>query len=181
MVDRTPAERRDDDATERDDAAERRDDAADDRDAVAARRDAHAADRDREAHRDSRDLDDRLARIGRVILDRFARVENTTVDPADWPNLGPAGLARLQAHTAEQRRLAALDRATVSALLDDLRAAVRHHRRTDPAAVPGRHAAARDRHHSAFDRQGSAQDRDLSAGDRGHAAIAREQVDPDQV
>ncbi len=181
MADRTPAERRDEDAAERDDAAEDRDSASDERDTAAVRRDADAADRDRAAHQGSEDLDDRLTWISREILDRLARVEHATVDPADWPDLGPVGLARLQAHAAEQRRLAGLDRAAVCVLLDDLCAAVRHHRRARPAAGRDRHAAARDRRHSALDRRGSAHDRELAAADRGHVAIEREQAEPDEV
>ena len=74
------------------------------------------------ASQHDRDLNERLRQVCQQILDRLAWAENTTINPADWPDLTPAALDRLRAHAAEQRRLAALDRAAVSSLLTDLRA-----------------------------------------------------------
>jgi hypothetical protein len=87
------------------------------------------------ASQHDRDLDERLRQVCQQILDRLAWAENTTINPADWPDLTPAALDRLRAHAAEQRRLAALDRAAVSSLLAGLRAQLdrgRAQRRTPP-------------------------------------------------
>ena len=179
MVDfRTRAERRDSAAADRDDAADGREAVSDGRDTVADRRDVEAGEREQDARQDFRELDDRLTRIRQEILDRFARMETTTIDPADWPDITPAGLARLRAHAAEQRRLAALDRTAVVRLLDDVRDGLLRTRRDRATAARDRHHSAEDRHHSALDRLDSARDRESAAADRGHAAIEREQVQP---
>jgi hypothetical protein len=188
----TPAERRDDLACDRDDLAGDRDAAADirdttsqDRDADGRRRDADAAHRDTRAGEQRDDLDDGVGRLRRQILDHFAQIENSAVDPADWPDLTPAALTRLRAHAAEQRRLAAVDRAAATRLLADLheqisRLRVDRHAAADDrrAAARDRQASAQDRHDAAQDRRSSAQDRDGSARDRNQAVIEREQVDP---
>lgn len=173
---RTTVDLRDQRAANRDDAADRRDGDARGRDAAAERRDAEAGERDDERQA-SGDLTARIERISRQVLGRLARIENAAIDPDDWPDLTPAALARLDAHTAEQRRLAGLDRAAVTALLDQL-----HHELGEigddrHAAALQRDASSRDRHSSADNRHDSGQDRDLSAQDRGQATIEREQVD----
>jgi hypothetical protein len=172
---RNSADLRDELASERDDAADRRDDAADERDAVADQRDTEAVERDAKGRQDFNDLADHFRRLGEQILARLARAENATIDPADWPDLTSAALAHLERHTAEQRRLAALDRVAVTSLLDELQEELGNNRH---AAADSRHASARDRHHSADDRHDSKRDRDLSARDRGQAAIEREQLAP---
>jgi hypothetical protein len=174
----TPAERRDERAADRDDDADRRDDSAQHRDDDADKRDAEAAERDEHAHQDSDDLIDRVQRIGAQILDRLAALENATVDPDDWPDLTPTALARLDAHTAEQRRLARRDRAAFTALLDRLHDELAYLGRDRRLAAGDRRASARDRTDAAGNRHESAQDRDLSARDRNQAVIEREQLDP---
>ena len=173
-----PADRRDARAVDRDDTAGRRDDVTGDRDDDAIRRDVDAVERDDDARDDAEVLADRLGQIRRQVLDRFARIENATVDPRDWPDLPPAALARLAAHTAEQRRLAGLDREAVTALFDQLDHGLSRLGQDRHAAAHDRDASARDRRHSAGDRSDSGRDRDLSARDRGQAAVEREQVDP---
>ena len=158
-----PNHGRDERAADRDDAADQRDIDADQRDDVAR----VAAD----------DLDDRVQRVSLQILDRLARIENTTLDHADWLDLNPAAFARLDAYTAEQRRLAGLDRAAVYALLDDLHDAVGDLRAGKRAASGDRHHSLRDRHHSGGDRHDGGQDRGDAGADRDQAAIDREQVD----
>lgn len=175
---RIPADRRDEHAADRDDAADRRDDAAHDRDDAAAERDIDAVVRDQVAGRDSHEIADHLQRLCEQIL---ARLENATVDPAAWPDLTPAALARLEAHTAEQRRLAGLDRAAVQHLLDQLHLALGRIRQDRYAAAADRRAAARDRHDAAANRTESGQDREHSADDRSQGVIEREQVDPRDV
>jgi hypothetical protein len=112
-----------------------------------------------QANRSSNDLTDDLRRACEQILDRFARIENTAIDPDDWPDLAPDALARLDAYTAEQRRLAALDREAVTALFDQLRNDLHHVRQVSRAVAADRWASASDRHHSAGDRRDSGQDR----------------------
>ena len=173
----TPADRRDELAADRDDAAECRDVTSAARDAVADVRHARADARAGQADNRDRDLDDRLAQVRRRILDRLARVENTTFDRADWPDLTAADLVRLRAYAAEQRRLAALDLAAVRALLDDLRDLVLRDR-ADRSPAGERLAAAQDRRAARRDRRDSADDRDDAARDRAQAAIERQLADP---
>jgi hypothetical protein len=130
------------------------------------------------ASQHDRDLDERLRQVCQQILDRLAWAENTTINPADWPDLTPAALDRLRAHAAEQRRLAALDRAAVSSLLAGLRAQLDRGGAQRRTAADDRRAAASDRLASDQDHRSAAQDRDDSAGDRGQAAIERVQADP---
>lgn len=155
-----------------------RDDLTHDRDDAADRRDANAGERDDAARDGSDDLTERVRRIRLQILGRFARFENATVDARDWPDLTPAALAHLEAHTAEQRRLAGLDREAVADLLDHLDHGLGHLGRDRRAAARDRGASAHDRHHSAGNRGDAGQDRHLSARDRSQAAIERELVDP---
>jgi hypothetical protein len=173
-----PPERRDDLAADRDDLADRRDSAAADRDTAAHQRDVQADDLDEQSNRNADDLHDRLTRIRRQLLARLARLENTSVDPDDWPELTRAGLARLRAHAAEQRHLAALDRAAINELLDDLRSAIGHSRSGRFAATQDRRAAREDRHAAAQNRVDAAGNRDDSAQDRDQTAIERQQPDP---
>jgi hypothetical protein len=173
-----PGDGRDERAADRDDAADRRDDITRVRDDAADQRDIDAGQRDDDARLAADDLDDRVQRVSLQILDRLARIENTTLDHADWLDLTPAALARLDAYTAEQRRLAALDRAAVYTLLDDLHDAVGDLRSRERAAGGDRHHSLRDRHHSGGDRRDGGQDRGDSRADRHQAAIDREQVDP---
>ena len=174
----TSADGRDDLATDRDDAADERDETAVHRDDAADQRDARAARRDTTAHDDSDTLTGEIRRIGHQILDHLSRIENATVDPADWPDLTAAAFARLDDHTAEQRRLAGLDRAAVTALLDQLHRAFGNLRQDRHAAARDRRAAAHDRHGSAGDRRDSDQDRVGARRDRHQATIEREQLDP---
>jgi hypothetical protein len=171
-------EHRNDSAADRDDLADGRDVAATDRDTTAYLLDAQADDRDERAGRNADDLHDRLTRIERQLLGRLTRMENTDVDPADWPELAEAGLARLREYTAEQGRLAALDRAAISNLLDDLRTAIGDSRIGDIKAARDRRAAGHDRQAAAQDRADAAHDRDESAGDRDQDDIERQQSDP---
>ncbi len=173
------AERRDASAADRDDAADCRDLTATNRDEAAEKRDVHAGDRAVQAGRSADDLDAHLAHARQQILDRLSRLENVSVDPADWPDLSSAGLARLRAHASEQRRLAALDRMAIGDVLDDLRREISHSRRDRLAGARDRGAAARDRQSAAGDRRSAGQDRDDSASDRDQAAIERQQLDPD--
>lgn len=169
---------RDDDAADRDDAADDRDLCASDRDTVAGKRDAQAVDRDDQAVLIEQELRDRLDQVRQQILDRLARLENTSVDPADWRELTPAALARLRDHTAEQRHLAALDRAALSDLLDDLRNLADRSVGDRVACSRDRQDAEHDRHAAAQDRGDAGRDRDDSSADRAQAAIERQQVDP---
>jgi uncharacterized protein (DUF3084 family) len=171
-------ERRDDTATDRDDAAEGRDVAATGRDAAATQRDARAGDRDDRAGRDADDLRDRLTRTSRQDFDRFAGLDDVVVDPADWPELSAAGLARLRTFAAEQRLLGALDHAAVRALCDDLRSEIEHGRLERRAAARDREAAAADRNAADRDRGLAEQDRADAARDRDQAAIERQQDSP---
>jgi hypothetical protein len=175
------AERRDEFAADRDDASERRDAAADIRDEAAEQRDTRGEDRDKLSCLDSEDLDVLFWQVRGQVRDQFARIENIAIDPADWPDLTPAGLAHLRAHVAERRGLAELSRAVVIGLLDDLRDEIRRNHADRVTAALARSDAARDRDDSAFDRRSSAQDRDLSARDRGQATIEREQAGPADV
>jgi len=170
-------ERRDDTATDRDDVATGRDDAATGRDVVATDRDAQAGDRDDRAGRDAEDLRDRLARMSRQGFDRRAGLEDVPLDPADWPELTPEGLARLRAYAAEQRLLGTLDQAAVRSLSDDLRGEIEHGRRERRAAARDRRAAADDREAAERDRGSAEQDRTEAARDRDQAAIERQQDD----
>ena len=175
---RTSADRRDDLAADRDEAAERRDDIADGRDQTADQRDAEAAERDADARCDSDVVDDRVRRLYRQILHHLEHMEDGVLDPVDLPGLTPAALDRLAAHTAEQRRLAGLDKEVVSTLFDELRDELGQIREDRHAAARDRDAAARDRRRSAGNRHDSGVDRDDSARDRGQAAIEREQTEP---
>jgi 23S rRNA G2069 N7-methylase RlmK/C1962 C5-methylase RlmI len=146
----TPAERRDDLAEDRDAAAADRDTTSQERDADGRRRDADAAQRDIRAGQQGHGLNDGFEQLRRQILDHFAQIENTTIDPADWPDITPAALDRLRARAAEQRRLATLDRATAIRLLANLNDQIsqlrvdrhdfawRHRERT--AGLPSAHA-----------------------------------------
>jgi hypothetical protein len=174
----TGPDARDDRANDRDDTADHRDDLARDRDTAAQQRDSDAEQRLAAAQPQADDLADRLHRTSLQILDRLARIEHTTLDRTDWPDLPPAALARLDALLAEQRTLARLDRQAVHALLDDLHDAVQELRRDHQAASRERRAAGRDRHHSLGDRTDSGQDRRDARADRHQAAIDREQVHP---
>jgi hypothetical protein len=171
------SERRNDSAAGRDDLADGRDVAATGRDTTAHLRDVQAGDRDERAGRYVDDLHDRLTLIERQLRRRLTHLENTGVDPADWPELAEAGLARLRAHAAEQGRLAALDRAAICNLLDDLRTAIGDSRIDGTAAARDRRAAGHDRRAAAKDRADAAHDRDESAGDRDQADIERQQSD----
>jgi hypothetical protein len=175
---RWAADGRDDRATDRDDAADRRDDLARERDITAEQRDVAAEERLARTQADADDLADRLHRISRQILDRLARIEDLDLDHADWSDLTPAALARLDALVAEQRALARLDRQALHALLDDLHDAVAELRRDHQAASRDRRASGTDRNHSLGDRGDSGQDRRDAQADRNQAAIDREQVDP---
>jgi hypothetical protein len=175
---RTPEEGRDGLAADRDDAAERRDLLSEDRDEAADRRDNLAADRDTKDLRTAHDLAYRYQQLRRHVLDHFARIENTAIDPADWPDLTPAALDQLHALVAEHRRSAARSRSAIFTLLNELNAELCQHRTSRLAAGRDRRAAADNRHRSSQDRADSAEDRDRSAGDRNQAAIEREQADP---
>jgi hypothetical protein len=176
MVDlRVSAESRDEAAADRDDAADRRDVVSRDRDAAAARRDVRAEEREEDVRRTADGFDARLIRIRRQLLDGFTRVEGDAFDPVDWPDMTSAGLARLRALSAEQRRCATADRVAVTALFDDLREEARLLACERRAVARDRRAAAEDRISAAEDRWESARDRDLSARDRDQAAIEREQ------
>jgi hypothetical protein len=170
-------ERRYDSAADRDDLADGRDVAATARDTTAQVRDVQADDRDEQACRNADDLHDRLTRIQRQLLGLLARPENTVIDPADWPELTEARLARLRAHAAEQGHLAALDRAAVTNLLDDLRTAIGDSRIDGINAARDRRAAGHERRAAAQDRVDAAHDRDESAGDRDQDDIERQQSD----
>src|SRR5947208_3110821 len=98
---------------DRDEAADGRDAESRVRDDVADQRDVAANDRDEAARRSAEVFDDGLCRIHRRLVDRFARIEATTVDPADWPDITPAGLAHLRESASEQRRLASIDRVAI--------------------------------------------------------------------
>jgi hypothetical protein len=174
----TRADARDDRADGRDDTADHRDDLARDRDSAAQQRDTDAEQRLAAAQTQADDLADRLHRTSLQILDRLARIEHTTPDHTDWPDLPPAALARLDALLAEQRTLARLDRQAVHALLDDLHDAVQELRRGHRADSRERGAAGRDRHHSLGDRTDSGRDRRDARADRHQSAIDREQVHP---
>jgi hypothetical protein len=131
------------------------------------------------ASQHDRDLNERLRQVCQQILDRLAWAENTTINPADWPDLTPAALDRLRAHAAEQRRLAALDRAAVSSLLTDLRAP--SSTAAGPNVAPPPTTVAGPRPRTVWppdqDRRSAEQDRDDSTRDRGQAATEREQAD----
>jgi hypothetical protein len=178
MSPNTPPDRRDERAADRDDVADQRDDTAIGRDEKARQRDSDAAERDAQARRHSDDLIDRFRRTCEQILDRFIRIENTAVELDDWPGFTPDALARLEAHIAEQRRLATIDREAVTALLGRLRTDLHHAWQDRRAAADDRWDAADDRRHSAGDRRDSGQDRSESARDRAQSTIEREQVGP---
>jgi hypothetical protein len=171
------SEHRNDSAAGRDDIADGRDVVATGRDTTAHLRDVQADVRDERAGHNADDLHDRLTRIERQLRGRLTHLENTVVDPADWPELAEAGLARLRAHAAEQGRLAALDLAALTNLLDDFRAAIGDSRIDGTAAARDRRAAGHDRQAAARDRADAAHDRDESAGDRDQADIERQQSD----
>lgn len=171
-------DRRDDRAADRDDVAERRDHQAGERDREAGERDGDADERDEFADEDSQKLEDLFDRARSEVLDRFARTEAETVDPALWPDLTSAALTRLQATVAEQRRLAALDRAAIVSLLDRLHDEFCFLRDERLAAAHDRRASALDRRLSARNRQDSAGDRGQSEVDRDESATGRAQVDP---
>ena len=175
---RSSVDGRDDRATDRDDTADRRDDTTRDRDEAAHQRDTEADKRDEQARDSADDLTGHIRQIGRQIVDRLARIENTTLDPADWPDLTPAALARLEARITEQRRLAGLDRAAIGTLLDEIQRALGDRRHDRMGAGNDRRAAEQDRHHSAGDRRDARRDRNDAERDRNQAAIEREQVDP---
>jgi hypothetical protein len=175
---KTPGDLRAERAADREDDAERRDDTAHARDDAADRRDTDATGRDAYARRNDEDLAHRFERTCEQILDHLSRIENTTVCADDWPDVTPDVLIRLDAYTAEQRRLAGLDRAAVTALLDQLRDDLHQARQDRRAAAEDRRAAARDRVHAAGDRRDSGQDRSESARDRAQSTIEREQVGP---
>ncbi|WP_433278270.1 hypothetical protein ACQPZA_03355 [Pseudonocardia xinjiangensis] len=176
-----PAERRDDAAADRDDGADERDVSSARRDRTAESRDEHAEDRDAAARTHRSDLGDRLWDIRRQIVERLRRIEDTDIDPAAWQNLTPAALAQLRDHAAEQGRLAALDRAAVSSLIDEILTEVGPGHDEHRAAAADRTGSASDRTASAQDRIASAGDRDLAAVDRDQSAIERAQVDPPEV
>jgi hypothetical protein len=173
----TPGDHRDDVAADRDDRAESRDVASSGRDTAADLRDIRADARADQVKDQARDLTDRLAQVRGEILDRLARIEDTVVDEADWPDLSAADLDRLRAQAAERRRLVALERAAIGRLVDDLRTEVQRGRIAGDAAALDRVAAAQDRRAARGDRRHSAQDRDDSARDRAQAAIERVQTD----
>jgi len=153
------ADLKDNRVADRDEVAEQRDLHSEQRDHDAERRDHDADDRDAYADEDSMTLDDLFEQVRHEVVDRFARIEAATVDPALWPDLTPAALTVLQANTAEQGRLAALDRAVITMRLDRLHDEVRYLRDERLAAAHDRRASVRDRRHSAHDRQDSASDR----------------------
>jgi hypothetical protein len=172
------ADGRDDRATDRDDTADRRDEAARDRDDAAQQRDIDAEKRFATAQVDAEDLADRLQGLSLQILQRLARIEDSALEPADWSDLPPTALARLDALVAEQRALARLDRQALHALLDDLHDAVGELQRDHQAMSRDRRASGGDRHHALGNRGDSGQDRRDAQADRNQAAIDREQVDP---
>jgi hypothetical protein len=169
---------RDERAADRDDVADRRDDITRARDDAADKRDIEADQRDEDASTAADELADRVQRISLQILDRLGRVGSATLDRADWADLTPAAFARLDAYTAEQRRLAGLDRAAVYALLDNLHDAVHDLQRDQHAAGGDRHHSFRDRHHSDGDRRDGRQDRHAAQADRHQAVTERELVNP---
>jgi hypothetical protein len=175
---RTPADLRDDRAADRDDIADQRDITADGRDETADQRDLDATDLDAPGRTDLDRFADRFHGLSRQIIDHLTRIATTPVDPKDWPDLTPAALAHLDAHTAEQRRLAALDLQTVTALLDQLQAELSHLRNSRHAGTRDRRASAEDRRAAKGNRHDSGHDRTDSAGDRGQSVIEREQIDP---
>jgi hypothetical protein len=173
----TLEEGRNDRADARDESAHRRDLTSDERDKTGDRRDGEAGERDAEDSHRSHDLADRYRQLRRHVLDHFACIENSTIDPADWPDVTPAALDQLQALVAQQRHSAARSQAAILTLLDELDAQSHHTRTSRLAAARDRRAAADDRRHSAQDRAASADDRDRSAADRNQAVIEREQAD----
>jgi hypothetical protein len=173
-----PGDGREERTADRDDAADRRDDTTRARDEATEQRDIEVDQRDEDARAAADDLADSVQRISLQILDRLGRIEHTTLDQADWPDLTPAAFARLDAYTAEQRRLAGLDRVAVYACLDRLHDAVGDLRRDRRAAAGDRRHSLGDRHHSGGDRHDSGQNRTDALADRNQAAIEREQVDP---
>jgi hypothetical protein len=174
----TPAERRDDRATDRDDAAEHRDVDSRHRHNAADRRDTRALVRDDRSAGWAEDLRERLERIRRHLLAGLRRIEEVDIDPAAWPDLPPAALARLCAHVTEQGRLAALDATAVSGLLDDLGDELQRVVEDRIASARDRESSADDRHASDRDRDAAGADREAAAEDRDQAAIEREQSDP---
>jgi hypothetical protein len=174
----TPSERQDDRATDRDASAERRDGDSQHRDVAADHRDTGAL------HRDDRSADrldalrERVDELRRHVLAGLRRVEEVDVDPVDWPDLGPAALARLSAHVAEQARQAALEDRTLLGLLDEFGDELRRAVEDRVASARDRDGAAADRQASERDRDAAATDREAAAGDRDQAAIEREQADP---
>ncbi|ODU27317.1 MAG: hypothetical protein ABT15_01430 [Pseudonocardia sp. SCN 73-27] len=172
------ADGRDDKAADRDDTADRRDDSARGRDDTAIRRDSDAAARDTLANRRLHDLTDDLRDAREQIIGGFARVENTTIDPLNWPDLPLSTLARLQAYVADQRQLAGRARESVTVLFDRLSADLHEARVNRLEAAADRLASSGDRNRSAGDRLDSGRDRSASAADREQSAIEREQVDP---
>ena len=165
-------------ADDRDDVADRRDLISDQRDKAGDQRDHDAGGRDSEDSHRTHELADGYRQLRRQILDHFVRIENSTVDPADWPDLPQGALDQLHALVAQQRHSAARSQAAILTLLDELDAGSHQTRTSRLAAGRDRRAAADDRRHSAEDRTASADDRDRSAADRNQAEIEREQVDP---
>jgi hypothetical protein len=171
---RSSAERRDDLAGDRDDTAEHRDTTAADRDDAAEQRDTTAAERDEDTRGELGTLDDRLLAIRQQINNHLTLVENSA-DPAIAPNLTRAEIRDQQELAAEQQRLAALDHAAITRLVDELRSALQHLQGDRAEAAADRWAAARDRRQSARDRDGAGRDRASAAQDRDQAAIERAQ------
>ena len=118
-------------ADDRDDVADRRDLISDQRDKAGDQRDSDAGDRDAEDSHQAHELTDVYRQLRRQILDHFAHIENSAVDPADWPDLPPAVLDQLDALVAQQRHRAARSRTAILTLLDELDAES-HRNRTTP-------------------------------------------------
>jgi hypothetical protein len=169
------AGRCDDLAGDRDDVAEHRDTTAADRDNAAEQRDATAAERDEDTRRELATLDDRLLTVRQQINNHLTLVANSSADPATAPNPTRAGIRDQQELAAEQQRLAALDHAAVTRLVDELRSALQHLQDDRAETAADRWAAAGDRRQSGRDRDGSARDRASAAQDRDQAAIERAQ------
>lgn len=164
-------------AHDRDEEADRRDRASQARDEAADRRDVDAAERQRSARGIADDLESRLGRLHRDLLDHLARIEDTIVDPADRPSLTPQALAVLCADAAKRRAVLDDARAAVAGLVEETYGEIRRHRSDLVDSANDRRVAAWDRADSAGDRRSSAGDRDLSLRDRSQRVIEREQVD----
>jgi hypothetical protein len=178
----TAADRRDLGAGGRDDQADDRDRLSGDRDREAAARDERAEDRDSIASGQADGHDDRAQQIYRRLADREPPRASADLDPVEWSDLDPVLTARLRVSEAEQRRLAALDRAAISDLLDSLGDDLRAGRGERLAAAADRAAGAADRAAATQDREQAEQDRFAAAQDRDQAAIERGQRaghDPD--